>query len=180
MNTCRSCRFAAGATSRQKRICRQSGATVDAESRACGAYALSARAYLERIGNATRRLEDMSYRAQRYREMARRATGSMEAARTSGTDGGSKVAGNMDRCIDLAADIDRKAAELRRQYDAACAMIEQVQDADGREVLELRYLRGMRWEDIGRRMHYNERQVRRMHKRALLDVQRQMDAQGIR
>lgn len=146
---------------------------------ACSAYAISARAYLEQIGNATRRLEDMSYRAQRYRDMARRATGSMEATRTSGTGGRSRVETNVNSCIDLAADIDRRAAVLRAQYETACEMIEGVQDAAGRELLELRYLRGMRWEDIGRRMGYELRQTYRLHGRALQEVQAQMTERKI-
>lgn len=180
MATCGQCRHACRTESREMRFCAMDAQTVCAEAQACPCFAISARAYLERIENASRRLEDMSYRAQRFREQAMRATGSMEATRTSGTDGGSKVSRNMNSCIDLARDIDRRAAALREQYETACAMIDAVQRADAREVLELRYLRGMRWEDIGRRMHFDERQVRRINRIALEDVQRQMDARGIR
>lgn len=180
MATCGQCRHACRVERREMRICARDAQTVRAEAQACPCFAISARAYLERIENASRRLEDMSYRAQRFREQAMRATGSMEATRVSGTDGGSKVSRNMNSCIDLARDIDRRAAALRKQYDAACQMIDNVQSANAREVLELRYLRGMRWEDIGKRMHYDERQVYRLNRRALEDVQRQMDARGIR
>ena len=162
------------------RICATDAQTVRAEAQACPCFAISARAYLERIENATRRLEDMSYRAQRFREQAMRATGSMEAARISGTDDRSRVSRNMNSCIDLARDIDRQAAMLRGQYETAYAMIDAVQSVEAREVLELRYLRGMRWEDIARRMHFDERQVRRLNRRALEDVQRQMEERGIR
>lgn len=180
MNTCGTCRHAARGSLPQERICQAAqGNAVRAQQSACSRYAISARAYLEEIGNATRRLEDMSYRAQRYRDMACRATGSMEAARTSGTGGRSRIETNVNKCIDLAADIDRWAAALRAQYETACEMIEGVQEAAGRELLELRYLRGMRWEDIGRRMGYELRQVYRIHGRALRAVQRQMEARKL-
>lgn len=180
MTTCGQCRHACRTECRETRICARDAQAVAANAQACPCFAISARAYLERIENATRRMEDMSYRAQRFREQAMRATSSTEAARTSGTDGASKVSRNMDACIDLARDIDRRAETLRAQYETACEMIDAVQRADAREVLELRYLRGMRWEDIGKRMHYDERQVRRINRHALEDVQRQMDERGIR
>lgn len=180
MSTCRSCRHASRGQDAGTCVCHAQNRIVPERGQTCGQYAISARAYLESIGNATRRLEDMSYRAKRYRELASRATGSMEACRTSGVEGGSKVSRNIDACIDLAQEINQRAARLKERYTAACEMIEGVAYADEREVLELRFLRGMRWEEIGKRMRYDERSVRRISRSALEDVQRQMDERGIR
>jgi DNA-directed RNA polymerase specialized sigma subunit len=59
-------------------------------------------------------------------------------------------------------------------------MIEGVNAPERKELLELRYLCGMTWERVGQRMRYDKRQSQRIHKRALEDVQRQMDERGIR
>lgn len=179
MTTCKTCRFAGRTPRREERFCSAQRSEVRSDQGACPAYAISARAYLEQIGSATRRMEDMSYRAQRYRDMACRATGSMEAVRISGTSRHSRVETSVIGCLDLAADIDRRAAALRAQYETACEMIESVQNVAGRELLELRYLRGMRWEDIGRRLGYELRQVYRLHGRALQEIQAQMTERKI-
>lgn len=66
-----------------------------------------------------------------------------------------------------AEELGRLAEGLRAEYAQALALIEAVPDAAGREVLELRYLSGLTWMHIARRMGYEERQVRRIHQRAL-------------
>ena len=58
-----------------------------------------------------------------------------------------------------AEELGRMTEYLRAEYA--------VPDAAGREVLELRYLSGLTWVQIARRMGYEERQVRRIHQRAL-------------
>ena len=65
-----------------------------------------------------------------------------------------------------AEELGRLAERLRVEYAHALALIEAVPDAVGREVLELRYLSGLTWMQIARRMGYEERQVR-IHQRAL-------------
>lgn len=77
----------------------------------------------------------------------------------------------MDRQVEQmrAVNAGAYAEELGRlaEYAHALALIEAVPDAAGREVLELRYLSGLTWMQIARRMGYEERQVRRIHQRAL-------------
>lgn len=147
---------------------------------ACERYGISAYAYMAQIKSATRRIEEMSHRARRYREMACRATGSMETAHAGGGGNESRIEKNISSCMDLAADIEKRARMLRERYETASGMIDGVVDDVGREVLELRYLSDMRWEEIAARMCYSERQIRRAHKKALEDVQAQMDARGIK
>lgn len=175
MSRCKQCRSACRAEDRDERFCRKLRKTMQSDAPACAdGFQISARAFMESIARADKRLEDMSMRAQRYRENAHRATGSMEAARVSGTAGRSRIETNMNRCIDIARDIEREAEQLRAQYERARSLIAGVSDPAGREVLELRYLSRMRWEEIAGRMHYDERQVRRIHGLALREVDAQM------
>lgn len=82
-----------------------------------------------------------------------------------------------------------QTAGARRQLEAACVRVERavgelvdskarvrgvvdlVRDPDERALLRLRYLSGMKWEEVARAMHYTERQVYRIHRRALLAVE---------
>ena len=141
----------------------------------CPMYAMSARAFMERVMNANRRILGMQQRAQRSREMAMRSTSSMQALRTGGTDARSKVEDGACAFMDICRDIEDQAQQLRETIRQTSEVIDRLSDPAEREVLELRYLSGLRWEDIGRRMIYDERQVRRIHVKALEHVQREMD-----
>lgn len=175
MRMCKQCAHARRACDWAERSCSLKGETVRGDAIACGEFELSARAYLESISRADKRLEDMSWRAQHYREIAYRATGSMEATRVSGTAGRSKVEHNINRCLDIAQDIDREAEALRTRLARAREMIDGVSDPQGREVLELRYLSRLHWEEIAKRMNYTQRNVAHIHGAALREVQMQME-----
>lgn len=145
----------------------------------CPLYAMGARAFLERVTNAQRRMERMQERARHYRALAMRSTGSMEAVRVGGTPGRSRVEEGMNAFMDIAQDIEEEARALRELIRQTNGVIARIPSATERELLELRYLDGLRWEDIARRMMYDERQVRRIHVKALENVQREMDRQGL-
>ena len=98
------------------------------------------RSLLESIGGLQRRIAEMDRQAEQMRTMNAGA---------------------------YAEELGRLAEHLRAEYAHALALIEAVPDAAGREVLELRYLSGLTWMQIARRMGYEERQVRRIHQRAL-------------
>lgn len=175
MPVCKQCAHARRAQDRERRWCCRNRAVVRAEAIACAAYALSARALLESVGRADRRLEEMSQRAARYRAMAMRATSSTEAERISGSSGRSRVAENMDKFIDLTRDIEREAEELRARQARARALIAGLSTPIGQEVIELRYLSGMRWGQIAAKVDRERRQLNRIHGRALQEMQAMMD-----
>lgn len=129
---------------------------------------------LDGVCGAERRIEEMAQRAQRYRELARMATGSAEAVRVSGTTGRSRVERNVGRLVDIAREIDAQAERLRRRMDEAARLIEGVSNPLGREVIELRYFDRLPWERIAQRMHYSRSAVIEMHGRALAEIERQM------
>ena len=184
MSRCRMCKYSGRFDAKkEKSICwlnREAPRIVDADGQTCDAYRISAQAYLEDVTNLQRRIEIRTETARRYRDMATRATGSTEAARVSGGGTRSKVAENMDRYIDIEKAIERDAERLRDKITMTMALIDGVGAPERKELLELRYLCGLTWECVGQRMRYDKRQSQRIHKRALEDVQRQMDARGIK
>ncbi len=183
MRNCKMCRHSARfRAQRDKSVCwldPHAPRIVDAGGEVCGEYGISAQAYLEDVTNLQRRIEAKSDLVRRYRDMATRATGSMEAVRVGGTGEHSKVERNMDKAIDLAREIERDTDRLIAKLRIVQELIDGVSAPEGRELLELRYLCGCKWEDVAARMHYERRQSQRIHKAALEDVQRQMDERGI-
>ena len=182
VNLCKMCRYAARCDDREERRCLNPEAAdgiVRAEAPACPLFQVSAWSYLESVARAEKRIEDMTWRENRFREMAQRATGSTEAVRVSGTGSASKVSANMDKCMDIGIRIQDEAETLGKRYKLACEMIEGVSLPEGRQVLELRHLSRLPWEAIAEKMHYGPRQLARIHRWALEEVQGQMDELGI-
>ena len=61
---------------------------------------------------------------------------------------------------------ERKTDTIRAYYEIEDA-IETVEDMQERELLRLRYLRGMRWEAVAERIGYTERRMHQLHGLAL-------------
>ncbi|MBP3657569.1 MAG: hypothetical protein J6K32_12880 [Clostridia bacterium] len=183
MSCCRMCKYSGRYDAgNEKSVCwlnKGEPRVVDAGGRVCSAYCISAQAYLEDVTNLQRRIAIKTETAHRYHDMAMRATSSMSAARSSGTGTRSKVATNMDKYIDIERAIERDAERLKNKITITMEMIDGVNAPERKELLELRYLCGLTWEKVGQRMRYDKRQSQRIHKRALEDVQRQMDERGI-
>ena len=184
MSCCRMCRYAGRFDAKkEKSICwfdKNAPRIVDADGQTCDAFRISAKAYMEDVTNLQRRIAIKTETAHRYRDMATRATGSTEAARVGGTGARSKVETNVSKLIDIERAIERDAERLHDRITMTMELIEGAGTAERKELLELRYLAGLKWEEVGERMHYDKRQSQRIHKKALEDVQRQMDARGIR
>ena len=173
MNTCETCRYSGH---QEKRCMAPEGLPRYMGMDGCPMYAMSARAFMERVTNAHRRIKEMQQRAQRYRELAMRSTSTMQAVRSGGTTARSKVEDGTCAFLDISVDIEEQAKKLREIIRQTSEIIDRLSDPMEREVLELRYLSGLRWEEIGRKMIYDERQVRRIHVKALEHVQREMDS----
>lgn len=179
MAMCKQCRHARPGSGPDVRQC-GIGGEVRACAAACPAYEISAYAYLESVARAAERMRGMALRAQDFREMAGRATAGMEAVRVGGTGARSRVERGVSACIDLAMQLEEQAAGLRERHALALELIEGVSTAEGRRVLELRHLERREWSAIARELGYDVRQAQRIHRRALSDVQAQMDALHIR
>ena len=184
MSCCRMCKYSGRFDARkEKSICwldKDAPRIVDADGQTCGAFCISAQAYMEDATNLQRRIKEKEDLARHYHEMAMRTTSNMGDIRASGSGSGSKVEKNGNAYMDIENEIKRNAARLRDKITMTMELIEGVGTPERKELLELRYLCGLTWEGVGQRMRYDKRQSQRIHKRALEDVQRQMDARGIR
>ena len=129
-----------------------------------------ARQFLREVRHAHFRLEALCARAERYREMATRATGRTDALRVSGTPNRSKVESYVLELVDMHDELQKEISRLRGLQSQAEKMISQVTDERYRCVLELRYLCGMDWQDVADRLHYSLRWVHKLHAEALKGV----------
>jgi len=111
-------------------------------------------------------------RAEKYREMAMQATGRTDAIRTSGTGDRSKVEKYVLELWDVHNELQQEIARLMKLSRAAEKKIMKLEDDRLRAILELRYLCGMTWEEISKKLNFTLRWVHKLHKEALESLAR--------
>ena len=121
------------------------------------------RSYLRDVRHRYRYAQTLCERASRYREMATRATGRMDALRLSGTSRRSKVEDNVLAMVDVHRELKEKIRELLEETRRAEKLICTLSDERYHAVLQLRYLCGMSWEEVAQRLHFSVRWVHKLH-----------------
>lgn len=76
----------------------------------------------------------------------------------------------LDEQIDL---LKEERLEKVRCYQKIERQIRQMENEDEQEVLRLRYILGMKWEEVAVKMDYSWRQIHRIHSAALLSKKTQ-------
>ena len=170
-NPCMTCRYGGHG----EKCCKSAGAPKYTGGRGCPLYAMSAQAFMQRVTNAQRRIVEMEERAAHYRDMATRITASLGGVCSKSPFAGSRMETNMDAFMDICRDIEREVKRLRKYLIKANQAIARLTDEKEREVLELRYLSGYDFQVIADKMFLSERTVRRIHVKALENIQREMD-----
>lgn len=70
----------------------------------------------------------------------------------------------MDEQIEL---LKEERLEKVRCYQGIESQIRQMENEDEQEVLRLRYIKGLKWEEVALKMNYSWKQVHRIHSSAL-------------
>ena len=131
---------------------------------------MDARTYLEELWQIDRRIRDKQELREHYLNMACRASAAPSAAPAARREGDGPVAEYGVKLMDIERELEAEARQMQERSQTARAAIARLHDPRQRDVLELRYFRGMAWEAIAARMHYERTQVWRIHKRALIEV----------
>lgn len=126
--------------------------------------------YLREVRHIHLRTEVLCARAEKYREMASRATGRMDAVRVSGTPDRSKVEQYVLELVDMHDELQKEIKRLVRYTQKAEKLIQQLPDERYRAVLQLRYLCGYDWQEIADRLHFSLRWVHKLHGEALAEL----------
>lgn len=175
MKTCSMCRHAGWLGNKAERLCRRTGGAVGAQDEACEEFRISARTYLESIERGTKLMNSLADSALSYREMAMKATGSMEALRSGGTSSRSKVESGMVGCIDIAKQLEDVADGVSGKVATACRLIARMENTGEAEILVLRHIARLDWSEINDKIGYAERHTRRLYNRALESFERELD-----
>ena len=129
---------------------------------------VTAKEFLRKVREIDRRIDETLERLGRMRAR-------LEAGRSSNLSGmprGGAVDWTVtaDRVIELEQRYNEKIREMCRLKQAAQDAIDQVEEAQLREILELYYLDGYTWGQVAEVMHLDLRWVYRLHGRALMRI----------
>ena len=126
---------------------------------------MDVKSWMQQLPMIEVRIRAREAQIQKYRDMATRATSSMEATHVSGT--GSRVETAVVRICDLEQDVKSDLEELRRYRRDVMAVIQRVSDVRHRDILEMHYITGWSLQRIADEMHYQVRWVQILHGQAL-------------
>ena len=133
---------------------------------------MTAKEYLRQLSRKDARINALIDRQRRCRELAERRTAVYRDTPGGGRRCSSSVEEYVAKIIDLEREIDRRIDEyvdLTREIETA---IDRIDDDRYRDILRFRYINGWSWERIAREMHYDRRQITRLHGLALLEIEK--------
>ena len=143
-----------------------------------GADMLEVKEYLRGIRSKQRYAQVLCERAQRYRDLAMRATGRVSAVRLGGTSRRSKVEDNVLAMMDVEKELKQQLDELMRATREVERRISLMTDERYHAVLQLRYLCGMSWEEVARKLHFSVRWVHKLHGEGLRQLAKSWTPKG--
>lgn len=136
------------------------------------------REYLREIRHKYLYAQVLCERAQRYREMAMRATGRVTATRLSGTPRRSSLEDNVLSMMDTHRELQDQIRELMCETRRAEKLIASLGDERCHAVLQLRYLCGMSWEEVAEKLNYSVRWVHKLHGQAIRKLEKLTQKRG--
>ena len=128
--------------------------------------------WLRQLPQIEARIRSKEAQIRKYREMATRATSSMEATRVSGSSNRSRVEDAVVGICDLEESAKEDLRELAMYRRDAMEVIRRVPDVRHRDILEMHYVTGWSLRRIAEEMHYQERWVQILHGLALNEARR--------
>lgn len=140
---------------------------------------MTAKEYLRQIRTLDRVIDVKVEQRQRYMAMACGAAGGVVAVPDKGAGRGSRTERYAVMLADLEADIDADVDRLVDMRRAARAVVEGIEDARYRLILEARYFVGKDWGEIMELLGYERTRVYELHGLALEAFAKRADENGL-
>ena len=130
--------------------------------------------YLFGYRSLLRRQEALLEALDEYREMATRATSRIKAVNVSGTNYCSPLETNAIKSVDGERKLKETIEHISVALAGRLALIDGLTDERHKEILTMRYITGLGWDEIASRINYDRRWMFRLHGEALEAVRAQM------
>lgn len=125
--------------------------------------------WLDQVFTVDKELKALNELRQKSFSLATKTTSSMNSEGLSSSSSNSKEDAVI-KYISVANEIEQKIKELASLKCDIYFAISQINDATLRTVLIYRYIELKKWKDIEKLMSYSERQLNRLHSKALYQI----------
>lgn len=122
--------------------------------------------YLSRYRRLNQRIDRLLEEQSRWRERALKITPTLSQA-PGGGGSGSPIERPMDKVLEIDVEINREIDEMQIARQEIRETLNQLEDESLKLLMEYRYIDGMTWERIAKKMNYSYKQVCRLHGYAL-------------
>lgn len=154
----------------QKAVTEKSHPTLSTEVRSLeGVEPLTKKEFLNQYLSARREISIKLDEVTKLRSLAEKVTQSFSGA-PAGGEASSRVELAAAKIVDLEKEVGRGIDNLEKVRCQVEKAINTLQNPNQRDVLKLRYLNGMKWEQIAVKLNYNYRWVLRLHGIALKNL----------
>lgn len=132
-----------------------------------------AKEFLKRYGALCMRRESLTHSIDAAIDRATKCTYTLNPIKVQGGSGAydrmaEDIATKLD-CVNLLAEA---RADAERALQDILAAIDSIADEEQKTLLTLRYVEGLKWEDVCYRMHYEKTKVHELHGLALVKINR--------
>lgn len=133
---------------------------------------MTGKQYFQRALDAERRVRALQDQIAHIEDMALRRPGMSASGIRAASGNHSALESAVVRLLDTERKLSDQLDEYNKLIEEARGVIERIGDEKMQHVLRLRYLSGMRWEEIAPRIGYTLRQTFRLHGYALKAAER--------
>lgn len=125
--------------------------------------------YLSRYRRLNERIDRLLEEQSRWRERALKITPTL--SQTPGGGGsGSPIERPMDKVLEIDMEINREIDELQTVRQEIRAALNQLEDENLKLLMKYRYIDGLTWKQVAKKMHYSWRHTCRLHGEALAKI----------
>jgi len=126
--------------------------------------------YLQQYRNAEDSINAKLDQIHKLRELATKTTQTLTADNVQSSGSSDKISAIVSKIVDMEREVDAEIDKLQEIKKNVEKVISAVTNYTQRQVLTLRYINGLRWEEIAVKMNYTYRNVCYIHGRALSEV----------
>lgn len=142
---------------------------------------LTAKEYLQQVAYAERQIQTIRAEIDHFRDLGLRITSSMSNTPISASKGSSRVESSAVGIVDGLGALNANLIAYEAKYDYAKKLIEMIPQERYRRLITLHYLCGWKLPKVGESLGYEDRNsVYRAHGWALVEMQKVMDAEGVK
>lgn len=132
-----------------------------------------AKEFLKRYGALCMRRESLTNSIDAAIERATKCTYTLNPIKVQGGSGAyDRMAEDIATKLDCVNLLTEARADAERALQDILAAIDSIADEEQKTLLTLRYVEGLKWEDVCYRMHYEKTKVHELHGLALVKINR--------